>query len=125
MSRWRTCWHTSARCSSGATPGRLFLAVSQRRRGMLRTHVSCVIGAPIAAVWKAIRPFDSLATWHPYIAASSIEGQHPADKVGGIRRLQLRDGGGIVRETLLALSDLDHSIVYDIIESNMPVENYI
>ena len=92
---------------------------------MYRTFVSCVIDAPIEKVWSAIRPFDSLQAWHPYIAASTMEKALPNDKLGSIRRLDLRDGSGIVRETLLALSDLEHSIVYDIIESSMPVSNYI
>jgi len=92
---------------------------------MFRTSISCVIDAPIEAVWKTIRPFDSLAVWHPYVAACTIEDGQSRDQVGCIRRIVLRDGGGIVRETLLALSDRDRSIVYDIIESPMPVENYV
>jgi len=46
------------------------------------------------------------------------------DKVGTIRRIELREGG-IVRETLLALSDLQRTVVYDIIDSPMPVQDYI
>lgn len=91
---------------------------------MIRTHVSCVIEAPIQKVWRTIRPFDSLAAWHPHITACMIEGGQTADKVGSIRRLTLRDGG-IVRETLLTLSDPEHRITYDIIESPMPVRNYV
>lgn len=92
---------------------------------MYRTFVSIVIDAPIGKVWNIIRPFDSLPAWHPYVAAATMEKGLPSDKLGGIRRLELRDGGGIVRETLLALSDLERSIVYDIIESPMPVSNYV
>jgi len=91
---------------------------------VISTYVSCVIEAPLAKVWQTIRPFDSLAAWHPYVAACTIEEGQPADRVGCIRRLQLRDGG-IVRETLLALSDPEHRIVYDILESPMPVANYV
>jgi hypothetical protein len=91
---------------------------------MINTYVSCVIGAPIDTVWKVIRPFDSLAAWHPYVAACTIEGGHPSDQVGKIRRIEMHEGG-IVRETLLELSDRRHSITYDIIESPMPVQNYV
>jgi len=92
---------------------------------VFRTYVSSIIDAPIATVWKVIRPFDSLSVWHPYVAACKIEEQRFADQVGCIRRIELRDGSGIVRETLLALSDSECRIVYDIIESPMPVENYV
>jgi len=43
--------------------------------------------------------------------------------IGNIRSISLKEGG-VVRETLLALSDVEHRIVYDIVDSPMPVENY-
>jgi len=92
---------------------------------MIKTHVSCVIDAPVKRVWDAIRPFDSLAAWHPYVAACTIEEGGPKDQLGIIRRIEMQDDGGVVRETLLALSDHDHRIVYDIIDSPMPVQNYV
>ena len=93
-------------------------------RRMVRTKISCVINAPIDEVWKTIRPFDSLPAWHPHVAACIIEDRQPSDRVGCVRRIK-QHTGGIVVETLLSLSDLEHRIVYDIIESPMPVQNYV
>lgn len=91
---------------------------------MIKTQVSQVIDAPLERVWKTIRPFDSLSQWHPFVAVCDMENQQPNNTVGGIRTIGLKEGG-VVRETLLGLSDTEHRIVYDIIESPMPVENYI
>ena len=66
-----------------------------------------------------------MSEWHPYVATCDIENDEPDDKLGCIRKIVLKDGGGIVRETLLALSDTDHRIIYDIVDSPMPVENYV
>ena len=91
---------------------------------MIKTQVSQVINAPLDQVWKTIRPFDSLSEWHPFVASCDMENDQPNNTVGGVRAIGLKEGG-VVRETLLALSDTEYRIVYDIIDSPMPVENYI
>ena len=85
---------------------------------------SSVINAPIEKVWATIRDFNALPAWHPAIADSQIENGEPSDKVGCIRNFNLKDGGNI-REQLLTLSDIDHTCTYSILESPMPVENYV
>ena len=91
---------------------------------MTKVFVSSVINAPIDEVWAKIRSFNSLADWHPAIADSHIEGNEPSDKVGCIRNFNLQ-GGGNIREQLLALSDLDRVCTYSILVSPMPIENYV
>lgn len=83
-----------------------------------------VINAPIEKVWATIRDFNALPAWHPAIADSQIENGEASDKVGCIRNFNLKDGGNI-REQLLTLSDIDHTCTYSILESPMPVENYV
>ena len=90
---------------------------------MARAHASSVIDAPIEKVWERIRDFNGLATWHPGIARSEVEGGRPSDQVGCIRVLTLQDGG-VVRERLLEMSDLGHHYSYAILESPLPVANY-
>ena len=91
---------------------------------MAKVYVSSVIGAPAADVWRLVRNFNGLPEWTPFAAESRIEQNHPADQVGCIRNLRLKDGGRI-RERLLALSDYDMSCTYAILESPMGVENYV
>ncbi|MDA1266442.1 MAG: SRPBCC family protein [Planctomycetota bacterium] len=90
------------------------------------THVftSSVVDHPIEVVWAAIRDFNGLPDWNPNVTASHIEDGRPSDAVGCVRNFTLV-GGGKLREQLLALSDLDHSCTYSILESPMPLENYI
>jgi hypothetical protein len=83
-----------------------------------------VINAPVAKVWSRIRDFNALPDWHPAIADSRIEGGRPSDSVGCIRNFNLVDGGNI-RERLLCLSDATHACTYSILESPMPVQNYV
>jgi hypothetical protein len=90
---------------------------------MARAHASSVINAPIEQVWAHIRDFRALDDWHPGIRSSVIEDGGPSDRVGCIRRMEL-EGGGVIREQLLELSDLGHHYSYSILESPLPVANY-
>ena len=87
---------------------------------MARAHASSVINAPIEQVWARIRDFKTLDDWHPGISSSVIEDGGPSDRVGCIRRMELR-GGGVIREQLLEMSDLGHHYSYSILESPLPV----
>ena len=72
---------------------------------MVKVYVSSVIDRPAEAVWARVRDFNAMPDWHPLIADSRIEEQQPSDRVGCIRHFHLTDGG-LIRERLLALSDL-------------------
>lgn len=91
---------------------------------MARVYVSSVINAPAARVWERVRDFNALPRWHPRIRESRIENGEPSDKVGCIRDLRLQNGDRI-REKLLGLSDHDLFCTYAILESPMPIENYV
>ena len=91
---------------------------------MARVYVSSVVAAPASKVWERVRDFNGLPRWHPMIADSQIENGEPADKVGCIRNFRLQNGDQI-REQLLALSDYDTFCTYSILESPMPIENYV
>jgi uncharacterized protein YndB with AHSA1/START domain len=89
-----------------------------------KAYASAVIDAPIETVWKTVRDFNGLPTWHPAIAKSEIEGGASSDSVGSIRSFYLQDGAH-VREQLLALSDSEHSLSYSFVKPAFPVKNYI
>jgi len=91
---------------------------------MARVYVSSVVAAPASKVWERVRDFNGLPRWHPRIADSQIENGEPSDKVGCIRNFRLQNGDQI-REQLLALSDYDTFCTYAILESPMPIENYV
>ncbi len=92
---------------------------------MIRIFTSSVIDRPIETVWAKIRDFNDLPGWHPAIEKSHIEDGHPSDQVGCIRNFDLKDDGGNIREQLLTLSDREHTCTYSILESPMPVEDYV
>ena len=48
----------------------------------------------------------------------------PADKVGCVRAIHLKDGG-VIRERLIALSDHQHVLTYTILESPLGVHDYV
>ncbi len=92
---------------------------------MVQVYASSVIGASADTVWSRIRDFNALPHWHPAIADSRIENGQASDRVGCIRHFHLREGGAMLREKLLALSDYDYSCSYEILESPLGVEHYI
>ena len=91
---------------------------------MARVYVSSVINAPAAKVWARVRDFNGLPNWHPGIAESRIENGEPADKVGCIRNFSLRNGDRL-REKLLGLSDFEMFCTYSILDSPMPLTDYV
>jgi mxaD protein len=81
------------------------------------------INAPVDKVWDAVKNFDSLHKWHPGFAADEItKGEN--NKVGAVRKLTVKDGPSFTEE-LLAFDDAKHSYRYRIIESPLPLRDYV
>lgn len=91
---------------------------------MVAVARSAVIDAPVDAVWRVLRDFNSHVLWHPQILVSDIEQAQPADVAGCVRRFRLADGAEL-REQLIALSDRDRSFTYCILESPIPLLDYV
>ena len=91
---------------------------------MPRIVKSTIINAPTDRVWSVLRDFNGHDRWHPAVAFSAIERGQPSDKIGCIRRFRLADGGEL-REQLLALSDLEQSFSYCLLDTPIPLFNYI
>jgi uncharacterized protein YndB with AHSA1/START domain len=91
---------------------------------MARVYVSSVIDAPAARVWERVRDFNAMPRWHPRIRESRIENGEPSDRIGCIRDFRLQNGDRI-REKLLGLSDHDLFFTYAILESPMPLTEYV
>jgi hypothetical protein len=86
-------------------------------------YVSSVIDAPVDDVWAIAR--DYTGHWHSsVIFNSSIESGRPADQVGCVRAFELSDGGKL-REQLVGISDERHEFSYRILESPLPVDDYL
>ncbi len=91
---------------------------------MPRVYISSVIDVPAARVWDRVRDFNGLPRWHPLIRDSRIENGEPSDKIGCVRDFHLQNGDRI-REKLLGLSDYDYFCTYSILESPMPLTDYV
>ena len=82
---------------------------------MPRSYASSVIGADPDTVWDFLRDFNRTPDFIDAVTGSEILGGKSADQVGCERRLTL-DDGSLVRERLVALSDLDRSYTYHLLE---------
>lgn len=85
---------------------------------------STVIDAPAEAVWAVLRDFNGHDQWHPAVAESHIERGQSSDRVGCVRRFRLKDGSEL-RERLLTLSDADMAFSYCLLETPIPLLNYV
>ena len=97
----------------------------ERNKGgsVAHIYVSSVIDAYIDDVWSVARDFTG--HWHSsVICNSSIEGEQSFDQVGCVRAFELSDGGKL-REVLVGLSDERHEFSYRILESPLPVSDYL
>ena len=91
---------------------------------MIRVMASSVIDAPVETVWPLLRDFGAISRWLPGVSASVLDDGADPDKVGATRRLTFQDGSQM-RERLLALSDADTAVTFAIIESELPIANYV
>lgn len=85
---------------------------------------STIIDAPVDRLWSVLRDFNGHDRWHPIVVRSEIERAYPPDRVGCIRRFQLRDGSEL-REQLLTLSDLEMTFSYCLLDTPIPLFNYV
>lgn len=85
---------------------------------------STIIDAPVDRLWSVLRDFNGHDRWHPIVARSEIERACPPDRVGCIRRFLLRDGSEL-REQLLTLSDLEMTFSYCLLDTPIPLFNYV
>ncbi|MYA89161.1 MAG: SRPBCC family protein [Boseongicola sp. SB0662_bin_57] len=85
---------------------------------------STVLDAPADAVWDVIRDFNGHDRWHPAVAESHIERGYPSDMVGCVRNFRLEDGANL-REQLLTLSDLEQTFSYCLLDTPVPLFNYV
>lgn len=91
---------------------------------MPKVSRSTVIDAPVDVVWGVLRDFNGHDKWHPPVAHSQIERGQTSDRVGCVRRFRLRDGSEL-RERLLTLSDADLAFSYCLLETPIPLLNYV
>ena len=85
---------------------------------------SAVIDVPIDRVWAVLRDFNSHDRWHPAVVRSRMENDVDGDVVGGVRGFSLTDGAEL-REQLLRHSDREHTYTYCILDSPLPLFDYV
>ena len=100
---------------AAATP-----ALAARQPLKVTEHID--ISAPPAKVWEAVRDFDSLA-WHPAVGSTTLD-KGTKDKRGAVRTVTTKDGAKLVEE-LLSHQDSTRSLKYRIIDSPLPVSDYV
>lgn len=89
---------------------------------MAKSYYSIVLDHPADQVWAVIRPFDHYA-WAGVDGTTVIEDGKVGDQVGAVRRFAA--GGNVIRQTLLAHSDVERSYTYRFCGSSpFPVRDY-
>ena len=91
---------------------------------MIKLIRSTVLAHPIDRVWAVLRDFNGHDRWHPAVAESHLERGRPTDAVGCVRSFRLADGAQL-REQLLELSDASASLRYCLLDTPVPLLNYV
>jgi mxaD protein len=89
----------------------------------LRVVESVQIKASPAKVWDAIKDFDGLNKWHPGFSADAIVSGGNG-QVGSVRKLTVKDGPSFT-EKLLAYDEGGRTYRYQIVESPLPITDYV
>jgi hypothetical protein len=98
------------------------LSVGVAASPALAIDLSESVDVPVAGVkaWTAILDFCSIKDWHPVIAACEQFDQDGKT----MRRLTTGDGGELLEE-LIEMDDPNMSMRYAIIESPLPIADYV
>lgn len=91
---------------------------------MVKIDKSTIVDCPVERVWTVLRDFNLHDRYHPAVRDSAIERGFPSDKVGCVRRFHLQDGSEL-RELLLTLSDADMAFSYCLLDTPVPLLNYV
>ena len=91
---------------------------------MIKVRRSTIVDKSTDEVWGVLRDFNGHDAWHPSIADSQIERSGDSDRVGCIRKFHLEDGSEL-REQLLSLSDMEQSFSYCLLDTPIPLFNYV
>jgi hypothetical protein len=91
---------------------------------MVKVVKSTILNAPTDYVWQLLRDFNGHDQWHPAVATSQIERNRESDRIGCVRRFKLNDGSEL-REQLLALSDMEQTYSYCLLDTPVPLFNYV
>lgn len=102
--------------------GCLFAVPALAERQTLSVEEHLDIQAPADVVWKSAGRFGDLA-WHPAVAKVEITRGKEGRK-GAVRKVTTRDGAVIVEE-LLERSARSRTVRYRIVESPLPVADYV
>lgn len=91
---------------------------------MPTVNYNAIVNADADHVWRVLKQFGQISTWHPAISQSEIEDGVSDGLAGCVRRLTLQDGG-VLREQLLTMDDPRRSLSYRFLESPLPLDNYV
>jgi mxaD protein len=89
----------------------------------LKVTKSVTVAAPVEKTWNTVKDFDSLNKWHPGFSADVLQ-KGDNNKVGAVRKLTVKDGPSFTEE-LLAFDEAKHTYKYRIIESPLPLRDYV
>ncbi len=90
---------------------------------MARAYYSTVFTQSADEIWNVIRDFNNYPVWVDGSGESEIEDGKSGDAVGAVRNVLYQ--GKRIRQTLLALSDVERSQTYAFCgEAPMPVRDY-
>ena len=91
--------------------------------GLLNTHESIEIRAPVGKVWDAVKDFDGLNNWHPMFSSDVIK-SGGNNEPGTVRTMTVKDGPSFDEE-LLSFDVLDKKFSYRLIDPvPLPISNY-
>ena len=90
----------------------------------MKVFESTIINAPPDKIWATLRDFVGLTVWSGAVTGAHITNGKAADQVGAIRHLDIVDGTVFI-ETLVAHSDKEMFLKYDIIDGPIPVTDYV
>jgi hypothetical protein len=89
----------------------------------LSVEESVEIKAPVAKVWAIAKDYDSLNKWHPGFSKDVLT-KGPNNAPGTVRALTIKDGPTFTEE-LISFSESGKTYQYRIIESPLPLQNYV
>ena len=100
----------------------LGVSITSAAEGKLSVRKGIIVSATSDVVWDLLGDYNSMEVWHPAVLNSILVGD---GVTAGSRRLLIIPGVGTIAEELISHSDETMTLVYRIIDSPLPITNYV
>jgi Polyketide cyclase / dehydrase and lipid transport len=94
-------------------------------RQMTFVSTKLIINAPASRVWETLRKFDGVERYLPIVKSSSVKGSGKGAERTCTVQISHNQAPMLLEEKLFDVDEVNRSLRYIIVNSSMPIDDYM